>query len=356
METGEKNLSVLLAEVLGGGDKVGQGRLGLGPLTGLETTVGVDPELVGGEELQHLFDAADHLLLAGNTGTVDIPDTRTDVRGELGVNEDLEELGIGLAVLDGQHIGVQGSNGVEEVLELRVTEVGVDLSAVGDASSGQTERLDSPLDVLLTLGTGAERETLTESRLVDLDDLDTSGLEINDLIAQSESKLLSLDRLVDIVTGERPPQTGDGTSQHALHGLLRDRDGVLGLLDGHRSGTRDVTDDDRGTHAARAVRLDPSLLSEDVTSKTLAEVLDHVVTLGLTVHEDIKIELLLNLDNFGDLGFDELLVLLSSDFALGELVTGDTDVRRLGERANGGGRELGQLDVLGLLRNASGEG
>lgn len=40
----------------------------LGPGTGLEATVGVDPELIGTEVLEHLIDAVLDLLLAGNTG------------------------------------------------------------------------------------------------------------------------------------------------------------------------------------------------------------------------------------------------------------------------------------------------
>jgi hypothetical protein len=41
---------------------------GLGPGTSLEATVGVDPELIGAEVLEHLIDAVLDLLLAGNTG------------------------------------------------------------------------------------------------------------------------------------------------------------------------------------------------------------------------------------------------------------------------------------------------
>ena len=39
-------LGVLLTEVLGGVDHLGQGTLDLIPLAGLETAVGVDPELL----------------------------------------------------------------------------------------------------------------------------------------------------------------------------------------------------------------------------------------------------------------------------------------------------------------------
>ena len=280
---------------------------------------------------------------------MDVVNTRANVARVGLVDEDLEELGIRLAVLDGQDIGIESGDGVEEVLELRVTEVGVDLSAIGDTSGGQLEGVNSPLEVGNTGITSAEGKTLTESRLVDLNHSNASGLKVNNLVAESESELLSLDGLVDIVTGERPPQASDGTSEHALHGLGGDGSGVLGLLDGHGGGTRDVTDDDRGTHAAGAVRLNPGVGGEDVTSEALTEVLHHVVTLGLTVDEDIEIELLLDLDDVLDLLLDELLVLLRGDLTLGELVTLDADLLGLGEGTNGGGGELRELEGLGLF-------
>ena len=246
-------LSVLVAVGNGGVDHVGQGLLGLLPLAGLETTVRVDPELLRLEVLEHLLDAVLDLLLAGNSRRVDVVDTGANVSGVVLVNEDLEELGIRLAVLDGEDISIKGGNGVEEVLELRVAEVTVDLSGVLDTSGGELEAVDGPVEVVLTLLAGTERETLTKSGLVNLDDVDASSLEVNNLVAQSKSKLLSLDRLVNIVTRERPSKASDWTSKHTLHGLLGDAGGVLALLDGHGGRTRDVTDDNRGTDTARAV-------------------------------------------------------------------------------------------------------
>jgi len=280
---------------------------------------------------------------------VDVVNTGANVARVGLVDEDLEELGVRLAVLDGQDIGIESSDGVEEVLELRVAEVGVDLSAIGDTGGGQLEGVNSPLEVGNTGLTSAEGKTLTESRLVDLNHSNASGLKVNNLVAESKSELLSLDGLVDIVTGERPPQASDGTSEHALHGLGGDGSGVLGLLDGHGGGTRDVTDDDGGTNAAGAVRLNPGVGGENVTGEALTEVLHHVVTLGLTVDEDIEIELLLDLDDLLDLLLDELLVLLRGDLTLGELVTLDADLLGLGERTNGGGGEERELEGLGLL-------
>jgi hypothetical protein len=180
-------------------------------------------------------------------------------------------------------------------------------------------------------------------------DIDTVLLEVNDFVAESQSKLLSLDRLVNVVTGERPPEASNGTSKHALHGLLGDRGSVLALLDGHRSGTRDVTDDDRRTDATRAVRLDPSVGSENVTLESFSKVLHHVVTLGLTVNVDIKTKLILDLNAKVDLLADELVVLFFGDFTLGELVSLNTDFLSLGEGTDGGGGEEREGEVSLLL-------
>jgi hypothetical protein len=95
---------------------------------------------------------------------------------------------------------------------------------------------------------------------------------------------------------------------------------------------------------------------ENVTGKTLTEVLNHVVTLGLAMNQNVKAELLLDLDNFGNLLLNELLVLLSSDLALGELVSLDTDLLGLRERSDCGGREKRKLDGLGLLGDTDREG
>jgi hypothetical protein len=128
--------------------------------------------------LEHLLDALLELSLGGNTRAVDVVDTRADVAGVGLVNEDLEELGVRLGVLNGENIGIKGGDSwgssqyvviegtmsmgltVEEVLELRVAEVGVDLGRVLNVGSGQLEAVDGPLEVGVTLRALAERETL----------------------------------------------------------------------------------------------------------------------------------------------------------------------------------------------------
>ena len=89
--------------------------------------------------------------------------------------------------------------------------------------------------------------TLTESRLVDLDSLDTSLLKIDDLVTKRESELLALELARDIGTGEGPVQDGDGASEHALHGLARKALREAAPANGDGLGAADVRHDDRGT-------------------------------------------------------------------------------------------------------------
>lgn len=341
--------------VLGGVDHVYKGLLGLLPLTGLKAAVRVDPELLRLEELKHLLDTVTDLLLTGNTRGVDVVNTRSNVSGISGVNEDAEQLGIRLAVLNGQDVGIESGNGVEEVLELGVAEVRVDLSGILNASGGQLEGVDSPLEVSVTLLARAEGETLTKSRLVDLDNVDTSLLEVNDLISEGKGKLLSLDRLVNVVTRERPTQASDGAGKHTLHGLAGDGDGVLGFLDRHGGRSGDVTNNDGGADAARTIRLDPCVGGEGVAVQALTKVLNHVIALRLTVDEYVEAKLLLNLDVLLDLLLNELVVLLLGDLTLGELVSLNSDLGGLGERPNGGSGEERKVELLLLSSNTSSE-
>lgn len=343
------SLGVLGAVELSSVDHVGQGGLSLLPLAGLKSAIWVDPELLWLQELEHLLDAVLDLLLRRNTWGVDVIDTWADVAWVSLIDEDLQELSIRLRVLDGENIGVKSGDGVEEVLELGVTEVRVDLGRVLNTGGRQAESLDSPGEVLSALLSGAEWETLTESWLIDLNDGDTGSLKVDDLVAEGKSKLLSLDGLVNIVTWEGPSEASDWASQHSLHWLLGDGDSELGLFDGHWRWAGDVTNNDWWTNATGTVRLNPSVGGEGIAIKTLTKVLDHVVTLWLTVDVDIEVKLLLNLDNIGDLLLDELLVLGSGDLTLGELVTLNTDLLGLWEGTDGGGWEQWKVELLLLL-------
>ena len=93
--------------------------------------------------------------------------------------------------------------------------------------------------------------TLTKSRLVDLDSLDTSLLKVDDLVAKRESELLALELARDIGTRERPVEDGDGPSEHTLHGLTGEALRVAAPANGHGLGAADVRNDDGRANVAK---------------------------------------------------------------------------------------------------------
>jgi hypothetical protein len=67
---------------------------------------------------------------------VDIIDTGADLVRVAVVLEGVEELHVSLGGLDGNDIGVKTLDGGEDVVKVRVTEVGVRLQLVGDTGGG----------------------------------------------------------------------------------------------------------------------------------------------------------------------------------------------------------------------------
>jgi hypothetical protein len=61
----------------------------------------------------------------------------------------------------------------------------------------------------------------------------------------------------------------------------------------------------------------------------LAEVLNHIVAFGFTVHEQVEANLLLEAYNHLDLLLDELVILLLCDLTLSELETSLTNLLSL---------------------------
>ena len=66
---------------------------------------------------------------------MDVVDSWTDVAGICLINKNFEKLGVTLAILNAKDIGIQGGDCMEEVLEFRVAEMGVNLRTILNASS-----------------------------------------------------------------------------------------------------------------------------------------------------------------------------------------------------------------------------
>ena len=124
----------------------------------------------------------------GTRGRVDVVDAGADALVVAVVAEDLEQLEAGAGVLDRDHVGVEGGDRVDDVAELAVAHVGVDLGFRARPGRREPEAGDRPVEIVGPVGV-AQRQTLAQGRLVDLDDRDAGRVEIGDLVADREGDL-----------------------------------------------------------------------------------------------------------------------------------------------------------------------
>ena len=65
-----------------------------------------------------------------------------------------------------------------------------------------------------------QRQLLAQCGLVDLDDLDTGGLQIEHFVADGERELLGLLLVGDVLARPGPVEDGDRAGEHALHHMV----------------------------------------------------------------------------------------------------------------------------------------
>ena len=188
---------------------------------------------------QHVLDAVLNLLRGRDTGRVDVVYTRANLVRVSVRLECAEEFHIALGCLDGDDIGIETFDGGEDVIEVRVAEMRVCLGGVLDTCRRETEGVNCPCEIVIPVF-AAERETFTDSRLINLNGVDASGFEVNDFVTEGKGKLLRLDLAGHVDTGEGPVKDGDRPSEHTLHGLLSDALRVATPLDSDGGRTADI--------------------------------------------------------------------------------------------------------------------
>jgi hypothetical protein len=67
------------------------------------------------------------------------------------------------------------------------------------------------------------------------------------------------------------------------------------------------------------------VLGKNEAVKLLAEVLNHIIAFGLSVHQQVKADFLLEANDIFNFFFDKVLVLFLSDFLLSKLGTLNSD-------------------------------
>mmetsp|Transcript_39616 Transcript_39616/g.69194 ORF Transcript_39616/g.69194 Transcript_39616/m.69194 type:complete len:462 (-) Transcript_39616:376-1761(-) len=295
------------------------------------------------------------MLLRWNIGRVDVIDAWTDLVGVLEAVESIQQLHVRARGLNRDDVGVHVGDGRDDVVELRVAHVGVDLGLVTHAVGSDAEGFDGPVQVLLPLRL-AQRQALAQRGLVDLDHANTGLLKVQYLLADGQRELLARRRARLVVAHEGPVQYRHRAGQHALHGLLGERLGIGDPLHRHRLRAADVAEQDRRLDAARAVGLHPTELAEGVAVELLPEVFDHVVTLGLAVHQHVQFQLFLLAHAALDLGPHRGLVAQVVQAAGLKFAARVADFGGLREGADSGCRVRRQLEESRLLGRTIGVG
>ena len=88
---------------------------------------------------------------------MDVVNTGSNLVSISVVLEGLEQLHITLRCLDRDDIGIQTLDGWEDIIEVRVAEVGVGLGSIGDASGGEAEGVNGPGEVVFPISTSERK-------------------------------------------------------------------------------------------------------------------------------------------------------------------------------------------------------
>jgi len=75
--------------------------------------------------------------------------------------------------------------------------------------------------------------------------------------------------------------------------------------------------------------LDPSVLRKDEAVQLFTEVLNHIITLGFAVDQEVQTNMFLEANHTFDLLLEEIVILQLSNFALGELRASGTNLLSL---------------------------
>src|SRR3989442_228015 len=177
------------AELARGLHHVPQRRQRLVPAPGLQAAIGVDPDLAVLQHLPHPRERRRDFFGGRHARRVDVVDPRANLVRVLVPAKGLEQLRAGARVLDRDHVRIHALDDANHVVELAVAHVRVNLGRVLHAARRQPERIDGPVQVAAPVGP-AERQTLAQRRLVDLDDADAGALEIQHLVTDRERELL----------------------------------------------------------------------------------------------------------------------------------------------------------------------
>lgn len=147
----------LFASPAGSGDKVLKGCLGFLPAASLQPAIWVHEQQVGPNECQEFGDTVLDFLLAGDTRRMNVVDTGPNLVRIAKLLESAEQLEVALRRLDRDDIRIKALDRWENIVEVRVAEVGVSLSLVRDTGGSESEGVNSPFEVVVPVDTAQRK-------------------------------------------------------------------------------------------------------------------------------------------------------------------------------------------------------
>ena len=214
---------------------------------------------------------------------MDVVDTWADFVGVVEIAKSSQQFHVRTAGFDGDYVRVHRRNRGQDIVEFGIAHVSMNLRGVSNTRGGHAKRVARPLQIAQPVDL-AQWQAFAIRGLVDLDRRNPRALQIDHLVADRQRDLQCRGGARLVVAHKRPLQNRHGSGQHAFHRLGRQRLCIRGPFDCHRCRARHVAVNDRRLDTATAVALHPAILRERKPVELLAEVFDHVVTFGFTVH------------------------------------------------------------------------
>ena len=157
---------------------------------------------------------------------MDVVHTGADFVRVVEVVEGFKQLHVGTRGFDGDDVGIQVGDGLDDVVEFAVAHVGVDLGFIRHAVGADSESEDGPVQISLPL-VFFQRQAFTQRRFVNLDDAETGFFEVKHFVADGERDLQAGFGTRLVVTDERPVEDSDRAGEHGFHRALGQRLRVL---------------------------------------------------------------------------------------------------------------------------------
>lgn len=172
----------------GGRHHLRQGRANVVPIPGFETAIWIDPNLRRRKHSYRLLEEHFHFTPSWNAGRVNIVDAGPNRARIPEDTEDIEKLHVAARCLDRNYVDVEIGDRRKNVVELRIAHMSMDLRLGCRPGGREAKGHDRPCQVIRS-GRFPQRQALSQSGLVNLDDADSCCFEIGDLVSYRQSEL-----------------------------------------------------------------------------------------------------------------------------------------------------------------------